>query len=68
MYTVEAYFASKVMVEFPLFLVIPLLNACIVYFKIGAAVTAGQFFYFYLLNFLTVQGAISLGYFMSSVF
>ncbi len=68
MYSVTAYYSSKIAIELPVFIVIPIFCAIIVYFKIGTAITAGQFFYFYLICFLIVQAAISMGYFMSSVF
>jgi len=45
-----------------------MLWAIIIYFGVGLTITAGQFFYFYLITFMLVISASSFGYFLSSIF
>lgn len=68
MYGVPAYYLAKVIVDTPFLIIVPLLNAIIVYFGIGLTITAYQFFYFYLITFMVSFLASSYGYLISSVF
>ena len=68
MYSVGAYYLSKILAEMPVLCITPMIFAIVVYFKIGLTVTASQFFYFYLIIFLLSQCSASFGYLMSSIF
>ena len=68
MYTVRAYYVAKIFAELPILTITPMLFTIVIYFKIGLAITASQFFYFFLILFLLVQCAASFGYFLSSIF
>lgn len=68
MYTVGAYYLSKISAETPILALTPMLFSIVVYFKIGLTITASQFFYFYLIILLLAQCAASFGYFMSCIF
>eukprot|EP00347_Sterkiella_histriomuscorum_P009468 403341097 len=68
MYNVAPYFLAKVGVELPIQIFTPLLWWIVCYFGVGLTVTAEQFFYAYLINFMLVLCASSFGYFLSSIF
>ena len=68
MYGVPAYYLAKVIMEMPMMIFLPLLNALIIYFGVGLTITASQFFIFYLVNILVAMCASSFGYFVSSIF
>lgn len=52
LYTVIPYYFSKFIIELPVLAISPMIFSLIVYFGIGTTITASQFFYFYLVNFL----------------
>ena len=68
MYRVAPYYLSKIIAEFPIQLFTPMLYLIIVYFGVGLTITAGQFFYAYLILEFLVQCSASFGYFISSIF
>ena len=68
MYSVPPYYMAKILLETPMITLTPLLYTVICYFKIGTTITAGQFFYFYLITLLVAHNSASLGYFFSSIF
>ena len=68
LYTVGAYYSAKIFAEIPVLSITPMIFAVIVYFKIGLAITAVQFFYFYLVLLLVTHVAASVGYLLSSFF
>ena len=68
MYRVAPYYLSKILAELPMQLFTPMLYLIIVYWGVGLTITAGQFFYAYLIMVLLVLGSASFGYFISSIF
>jgi ABC-type multidrug transport system permease subunit len=54
--------------ETPILIFTPMLYQIIIYFGIGLTLTAGKFFYFYLITVLLVFCASSFGYLLSSIF
>lgn len=68
MYGVPAYYMGKVIVDTPMIIIQPLINAVIVYFGIGLTITAYQFFYFYLITFLVSFMAATYGFLISALF
>lgn len=48
MYNLLPYYLSKIVIEFPLLCLMPMIYSVIVYFKTGLTITAWQFFYYYL--------------------
>lgn len=68
MYYVTPYYASKVAMDMPYVIITPMLSTIILYFGVGFERTAEQFFYFYLVLFLVVINASSIGYLCSSIF
>jgi ABC-type multidrug transport system permease subunit len=61
LYTTWMFYLSRTIVELPFLILIPLLYALIVYWMIGLANTAGQFFMFYLISFLVSFAGNSMG-------
>ena len=68
MYSVGAYFLSRNMVEIPYLLIIPFINAIIVYWMMDLKSTAENFFVFYLFLFLCTLAGTSFGLLASSFF
>lgn len=68
MYMVVPYYVSKIMVETPPLVVIPMIYSLIVYFGMGLTITASQFFLFYVILVLVVFCSASFGYLLSSIF
>jgi len=66
MYGSGSYYASKLALELPLLLVLPLLENALTFWGIGYRDDA--FFKFYLVYLLTVQVGTSMGYFISCLF
>lgn len=66
LYSVYPYFLSKQVIEFPLLLLLPLLENCIMWWCLSFR--AGTFWQFALIYTLTMQVGSSLGYMVSSVF
>ena len=67
MYSVFTYFISRSIVELPYLIVFPLIFDLIVYWMVGMASTAGQFFSFYLVSFLIAFSGNSLGLLLGSM-
>lgn len=68
MYGVNSYFLTKMVMEFPILVVVPLLFSIIVYFGVGLALSAHQFFLFYFIILMLGFAASGIGYFLSSIF
>ena len=68
MYSVIPYYMTKVFIEMPVYVIVPLVNLLIVYFAIGVRYQASGFFYFYLSQFLIAMCASSFGYLIASIF
>ncbi len=66
MYGSAIYYASKLVLELPLLLFLPLLENAMTFYGIGYRTDA--FFKFYLVYLLTVQVGTSMGYFISCLF
>lgn len=66
LYGTFVFSLSRNIVELPFLIVIPLLWSCILYFMIGLALTAGQFFMFYFVLFLISLAGNSIGLLMGS--
>jgi ATP-binding cassette subfamily G (WHITE) protein 1 len=66
MYSINSYFVTKMMIELPIFLIIPMLGEIITYFGIGYTLTAGKFFIFYVIIFLQCMASAAFGYLISS--
>ena len=47
MYSVTSYYLAKVVIEFPVLALAPMIFTLIVYFGIGLTISASQFFTFY---------------------
>lgn len=67
MYLVTPYYMTKVMIEMPVYILIPLINLLVVFFGIGVHVTAANFFIFYLSQFLIAMSASSWGYLIATL-
>ena len=59
---------TKVFIEMPVYVIIPLVNLLIIYFAIEVRYQASGFFYFYLSQFLIGMCASSYGYLIASIF
>lgn len=68
MYKVAPYYMAKIIAELPIQCLTPMIYLIITYFGIGMTVTAGQFFYAYLILWMLVLCSASFGYFISSIF
>ena len=68
MYSVGPYYMTKVFIEMPVYVIIPMVNLLIVYFGIGVRYQVRGFFYFYLSQFLIGMCASSYGYLIASIF
>jgi ABC-type multidrug transport system permease subunit len=68
MYDVLPYFNAKTLAESPLLTITPLVFSIIVYFGVGFNWTASCFFMFFFSLWCLVMCAVSLGYFVSSLF
>jgi len=68
MYDLEPYFFSKILVDLPIQIIIPLLVCLMSYWAYGLTATPHQFFIFYVVNFLVAFVGSSIGYFISSAF
>ena len=66
MYGTVAYYLSKLALEVPLLIGLPLLENVLTFW--GIDYRSGAFFDFYLVMLLTVQVGTSMGYFISCVF
>lgn len=66
MYGTMSYYVSKLTLELPLLLALPLLENAMTFWGIGFR--EGAFFQFYLVMVLTVQVGTSMGYFISCLF
>ena len=66
MYGTLAYYLSKLALELPLLIVLPLLENTLTFW--GIDYHTGAFFKFFLVMLLTVQVGTSMGYFISCVF
>jgi len=67
-YGVVPYYFSKIILEMPIIMFLPLLINAIIYFGIGFQEDASNFFRFYLALLCLVICATSFGYFLSSIF
>lgn len=68
MYSVFSYFLSRNIVELPLLVIGPILNALIVYWMIKLHTGASYFFLFFLISFLCTLAGNSFGLLVSSFF
>ena len=68
MYRTWTYATGKFIADLPISTLLPALFCCIFYFFVGLANTAGQFFYFFLICWLTVGVGNGLGMFLGSAF
>ena len=68
MYSVAPYFMAKTLMDIPVLLFTPFMEAIITYFGLGLVLTFGQFMGFYFIFCLEAQVAASIGYFISSIF
>jgi ABC-type multidrug transport system permease subunit len=68
MYSVFSYFLSRNLVELPILLIAPLLNAVIVYWMIKLHTGGSYFLLFFTISFLTGLAGNSVGLFVSSFF
>ena len=66
MYGTKTYYFSKIVLEVPLLLLLPLVELCITFWGIGYR--NGAFMKFYIVNQMSVQAGTSLGYLLSSLF
>ena len=66
MYGTGSYYASKLTLELPLLLLLPLLENVMTFWGIGYR--EESFLQFYLVMILTVQVGTSMGYFISCLF
>ena len=66
LYSVGVYYTSKLVLELPLLLIMPLLENLLTFHGIGYA--QGTFWQFYLVYALTVQVGTGLGYLISACF
>lgn len=66
-YGVLPYFISRNVVEIPYLILCPLLVNLIMYWMVGQANTAGQFFLFYLISFIVNFAGSSLGLLIGSI-
>lgn len=66
LYSTWLFYLSRTIVEFPFLILIPLLMSVIMYWMVGLANTAGQFFIFYLVFFLISFAGNSLGLLLGS--
>ena len=62
LYGTLLYYVSKNIVEFPFSIIIPLIDGSIVYWMVGLAPTASQFFTFYLIYICCFFCGTSLGF------
>lgn len=67
LYGVTAYFMSRNIVEIPYAFIFPMIQSLIVYWFVGLSSTAGQFFTFYLIVFLTNFSGMSMGLLLGSL-
>lgn len=67
LYTVFPYFLSRNLIEIPYLILTPLLFNLIIYWMVGLANTAEQFFIFYLISFFINFAGNSLGLLLGSV-
>jgi ATP-binding cassette subfamily G (WHITE) protein 2 len=67
LYGVVAYFLSRNFIEIPYLIFLPLIFILIIYWMVGQASTAEQFFIFYLICFVTNFSGSSLGLFIGSI-
>ena len=67
MYSISAYFTSKNIIEVPLTILLPLIMLCLVYWSIGYAPGADNFFMFYVALLFLNQAATGMGYFLSAI-
>ena len=65
-YKVLPYYLSKLVLELPLLLILPMAENVMSFWSIGYR--DGAFLQFYLVMILTVQVGTSMGYFISTVF
>lgn len=68
MYNVAPYYIAKMVIDIPALIIQPMCWAIIVYFGVGLTITAGQFWYFYLILFMLCISSSSMGFFISSLF
>uniref|UniRef100_A0A1B6ICC2 Protein white n=1 Tax=Homalodisca liturata TaxID=320908 RepID=A0A1B6ICC2_9HEMI len=67
MYRTDVYFLCKTLAEVPIFLVIPVLFTCIMYYMVGLNPDPSRFFQSIVIITLVSNVATSFGYFISSV-
>lgn len=67
LYTTSAYFLSRNIIEVPYSIIFPLLQSLIMYWFVGLASTAAQFFTFYLICYLISFSGMSLGLMLGSM-
>jgi ATP-binding cassette, subfamily G (WHITE), eye pigment precursor transporter len=68
MYSISPYYLSKLLLEFPLLLALPLLENLMTFYGIGYMSENHNFWKFYLVYFATVQVGTAMGYFISCCF
>lgn len=67
MYSTFSYFLSRNVIEIPYSILFPLLQALIMYWFVGLANTATQFFIFYLVSYLLTINGVSMGLMLGSM-
>ena len=67
MYSTTAYFLSRNTIELPYTFIFPLLQIIIVYWFVGLAASATQFFICFLILYLLCFNGMSLGLFIGSI-
>ena len=67
MYTVWEYSIARFITDIPELIIVPIINSVILYFMVGLADTAGQFFIFLLTYMLLGLAGNSLGLLIGSV-
>eukprot|EP00347_Sterkiella_histriomuscorum_P021229 403334750 len=68
MYHVGPYYTAKMVLDLPSLIIQPMTWTIIVYFGVGLSITAGQFWYFYLIMCMLCISSSSFGFFISSLF
>ena len=68
MYDLLPYYISKIVIEMPILLALPMLENVITFNAIGYNTANDNFFRFYIVYFVTCQAGTAIGYFISCSF
>ena len=68
MYSVSSYYLAKIIMDTPALSVAPLVFTLMTYFKVGLAITAGQYFIFFIITLLMIWSFSGFGYLLSCIF